>query len=145
MSPHVTNVEEPVFDTCSPEELEIETNTITDDSLYFLETALADDCEEEAWEELFEDDENVEEVTDGSHQENPLGAGEEKPLYHGARITLGVSLLLIITFVMRHQLSGTALKGVKGLSWFLYVPGFNIIRGITIDYVHGTLLGVVKC
>ena len=34
--------------------------------------------------------------------------------------------------------------GVKGLSWFLYVPGFNIIRGIAIDYMHGTLLGVVK-
>lgn len=23
-------------------------------------------------------------------------------------------------------------KGVKGLSWFLYVPGFNIIRGIAL-------------
>ena len=26
----------------------------------------------------------------------------------------------------------------------MYVPGFNIIRGIAIDYMHGTLLGVVK-
>ena len=35
-------------------------------------------------------------------------------------------------------------KGVGGLSWFLYVPGFDLIRGIAIDYMHGTLLGVVK-
>ena len=35
-------------------------------------------------------------------------------------------------------------KGVKGLSWFLYVPAFNLIRGTAIDYMHGTLLGVVK-
>lgn len=35
-------------------------------------------------------------------------------------------------------------KGVRGLSWFLYVPGFDIIRGVAIDYMHGTLLGVVK-
>lgn len=50
-------------------------------------------------EETFEDDENVEETTD-DHQ--------EKSLYHGARITRGVNLLLIITFAIRHQLSGTA-------------------------------------
>ena len=37
-----------------------------------------------------------------------------------------------------------SVKGVKGLSWFLYVPGFNIIREIAIDCTHGTLLGVVK-
>lgn len=41
--------------------------------------------------------------------EDPLGERKEKPLYHGARITLGVSLLLIITFAIRHQISGTAL------------------------------------
>lgn len=35
-------------------------------------------------------------------------------------------------------------KGVRGLSWFLFVPGFDIIRGVAIDYMHGTLLGVVK-
>ena len=117
MSPHVTNVEEPVFEMCSPEELEIETNIIPDNSLHLLggEIAFADDREEETWEELFEDDENVEEATDGGHQENPLGEGEEKPLYHGARITLGVSLLLIITFAMCHQLSGTALMDLLTL------------------------------
>ena len=57
----------------------------------------------------------MEEATDGGHQENPLGEGEEKSLYHGARITLGVSLLLIITFAMRHQLSGTALMDLLTL------------------------------
>ena len=38
----------------------------------------------------------------------------------------------------------TPVKGVRGLSWFLHVPGFDIIRGTAIDYMHGTLLGVVK-
>ena len=36
------------------------------------------------------------------------------------------------------------MRGGKGLNWFLYVPGYNIIKGIAIDYMHGTLLGVVK-
>lgn len=35
-------------------------------------------------------------------------------------------------------------KGVKGLSWFFYVLVFNLIWGIIIDYMYGTLLGVVK-
>ena len=80
MSSHVTNFEEAVFDMCSREEPETETNIIPDNSLYLLdgEIAFADDREEETWEELFEDDENLEETTD-DYQENPLGKGEEKP------------------------------------------------------------------
>lgn len=35
-------------------------------------------------------------------------------------------------------------KGVKGFSWCVVIPKFDIIRGIAIDYMHGTLLGVVK-
>ena len=35
-------------------------------------------------------------------------------------------------------------KGVKGYSWFMFVPKFDIIRGVAIDYMHSTLLGVVK-
>lgn len=35
-------------------------------------------------------------------------------------------------------------KGVKGLSWFMFVPKFDIIRSVAIDYMHATLLGVVK-
>lgn len=34
--------------------------------------------------------------------------------------------------------------GVKGFSWFMFVPKFDIIRGCAIDYMHATLLGVVK-
>ena len=118
MSSHVTNVEEPAFDMYSPEELEIETNIILDITLliYLMvkQHLLMTVRRKHAWEELLENDENVEETTD-DHQENPLGEGKEKPLYHGARITLGVSLLLIITFVIRHQLSGTALMDLLTL------------------------------
>ena len=35
-------------------------------------------------------------------------------------------------------------KGVKGFSWFMFVPKFDVIRGVAIDYMHSTLLGVVK-
>ena len=34
--------------------------------------------------------------------------------------------------------------GVKGYSWFMFVPGFDIIKGIGIDYMHCVLLGVTK-
>lgn len=34
--------------------------------------------------------------------------------------------------------------GVKGFSWFMFIPRFDIIRGVAVDYMHGTLLGVVK-
>ena len=34
--------------------------------------------------------------------------------------------------------------GVKGFSWFMFVPKFDIRRGVAVDYMHGTLLGVVK-
>ena len=34
--------------------------------------------------------------------------------------------------------------GVKGFSWLLLLPKYDIIRGTAIDYMHGTLLGVLK-
>ena len=34
--------------------------------------------------------------------------------------------------------------GVKGYSWFMFVPGFDIIKGVGIDYMHCVLLGVTK-
>ena len=37
-----------------------------------------------------------------------------------------------------------SVNGVKGYSWFMFVPKFDIIRGVAIDYMHSTLLGVVK-
>jgi len=38
----------------------------------------------------------------------------------------------------------SSVKGVKGYSWFMFIPKFDIIRGVAIDYMHITLLGVVK-
>ena len=35
-------------------------------------------------------------------------------------------------------------KGVKGYSWFTFIPKFDIIKGVAIDSMHSTLLGVVK-
>ncbi|XP_066925533.1 uncharacterized protein [Clytia hemisphaerica] len=35
-------------------------------------------------------------------------------------------------------------KGIKGLSWSMTLPRFNVINGLGIDYLHNTLLGVVK-
>ena len=35
-------------------------------------------------------------------------------------------------------------KGVKGLSWSIYFPKFDVISGTVIGYMHSVLLGVVK-
>lgn len=35
-------------------------------------------------------------------------------------------------------------NGVKGPSWLICFPKFNIVNGIAIDYMHGLLLGVQK-
>ena len=34
--------------------------------------------------------------------------------------------------------------GVKGLTWCMYFPKFDVIRGMAIDYMHAVLLGVLK-
>jgi len=34
--------------------------------------------------------------------------------------------------------------GVQGYSWFMFIPGFDIIKGIAVDYIHCVLLGVTK-
>lgn len=34
--------------------------------------------------------------------------------------------------------------GVKGYSWFMFIPGFDMIKGISVDYMHCVLLGVTK-
>lgn len=34
--------------------------------------------------------------------------------------------------------------GVKGLTWMMYFPGFDIIKGMRIDYMHAVLIGVQK-
>ena len=35
-------------------------------------------------------------------------------------------------------------KGVKGMTWSMLIPGFNIIYGVAIDYMHCVLLGITK-
>jgi len=40
--------------------------------------------------------------------------------------------------------SNAVAHGIKGPSWFILFPKFNIIDGVAIDYMHGVLLGVQK-
>lgn len=42
------------------------------------------------------------------------------------------------------QRSGKPANGVRGHSWFLFVPKFHIIENVAIDYMHRLVLGVVK-
>ncbi|XP_062566984.1 uncharacterized protein LOC134229281 isoform X2 [Saccostrea cucullata] len=44
----------------------------------------------------------------------------------------------------QHIVMGKPVKGIKGPSWLFFVPNFNIVSGIAIDYMHGVLLGVQK-
>ena len=37
-----------------------------------------------------------------------------------------------------------AVFGVKGDSWALHLPKFDVVNGVGIDYLHNTLLGVTK-
>lgn len=37
-----------------------------------------------------------------------------------------------------------SVNGVKGLTWFSYVPNFDIVRGVAVDYMHCVLLGCMK-
>ena len=37
-----------------------------------------------------------------------------------------------------------AVKGVKGMIWSMFFPGFDIISGVAIDYMHCVLLGITK-
>ena len=38
----------------------------------------------------------------------------------------------------------STVKGVKGVIWSMFLPGFDIITGVTIDYMHCVLLGITK-
>ena len=83
------------------------------------EITFGDDCDEETWEDSWEEDENFKDST--KHEENQNSGradGDQQEqflLYPGAKITLGMSMLLIITFSMRHQLSGNALADLLTL------------------------------
>lgn len=38
----------------------------------------------------------------------------------------------------------SSVKGVKGMAWCMFLPCFDVINGVTIDYMHCILLGVTK-
>lgn len=40
--------------------------------------------------------------------------------------------------------TNSVVKGVKGMIWSMFLPGFDIITGVTIDYMHCVLLGITK-
>lgn len=45
---------------------------------------------------------------------------------------------------LEQRKTGYSVNGVKGPSWLTFSPNFNIVKGISIDYMHGVLLGVQK-
>ena len=49
------------------------------------------------------------------HSEDQNDSKKDKPLYHGSRLTLSLSVLLIATFVMRHGLSGESVADLLTL------------------------------
>ena len=73
----------------------------------------------ETWKEdqttTFADDFLEEIEMTSNKDEDPLVKAAEKPLYSGARLTLGISMLLIVTFAVRHGLSGVALSDLLTL------------------------------
>ena len=94
------------------------------------EQVFADDYEmdTDTWEEEYQGGEEAFEIADESavdeaSDEETQQSGDQKGretksenlLYAGAKSTFGMSLLLIITFAMRHQLSGTALADLLTL------------------------------
>lgn len=45
---------------------------------------------------------------------------------------------------LEQRKTGYSVNGVKGPSWLTFFPNFNIVKGISIDYMHSVLLGVQK-
>ncbi len=40
--------------------------------------------------------------------------------------------------------TGTRVNGFKGTTWAMFVPGYDLVRGTAIDYMHQVLLGVTR-
>ena len=45
-------------------------------------------------------------------------------MFEGARLTLGVSMLLVITFAMRHSITGVALADLLLIEVHLFSPNY---------------------
>ena len=74
---------------------------------------IAEDLEENRMNELLEPDES--ESLDSFVKITELFSSHNPPLYAGSLVTFSVSLLLIITFAMRHNLNGLALADLLTL------------------------------
>jgi len=44
----------------------------------------------------------------------------------------------------RLEKSYAPVSGVREYSWFMFIRGFDIIKGVAVDYMHCVLLGVTK-
>ena len=97
---------------------------VSDEILMTSEPALYTDCAQDDPDDLFADDflDDMETYTDEetdemSASENHDGCKEssDNPLYPGCRLSLGISMLLIVTFCIRHALSGVALSDLLTL------------------------------
>ena len=74
---------------------------------------IAEDLEENRMNELLEPDES--ESLDSFVKITELSSSHNAPLYAGSLVTFSLSLLLIITFAMRHNLTGLALADLLTL------------------------------
>lgn len=74
---------------------------------------ISDDWDENRMDEQLETDES--ESLDGFVKIYELSSSCDSPLYAGSPVTFSVSLLLIITFAMRHNLTGLALADLLTL------------------------------
>ena len=74
---------------------------------------IAEDLEENRMNELLEPDES--DSLDSSVKITELSSSHDPPLYAGSPVKFSVSLLLIITFAMRHNLTGLALADLLTL------------------------------
>lgn len=67
--------------------------------------------EDEDWKEP----ENLEDILFTDEKENHATKTQDRPLYDGCPITVGVSMLLIMTVAMRHGMTGEALQDILTL------------------------------
>lgn len=100
-----------------------DTHCILDSQLDFLDDPALSTCnianqdldESELEENLEDEDKQESDNLDSSVKITELCSTQDSPLYAGSPVTFSVSLLLIITFAMRHGLTGLALADLLTL------------------------------
>ena len=83
-----------------------------------------DDTSEE---QLMEEIRNMEAKEENENQNANLQA---TPIYPGARITVGISALLVMAVVLRHSLTGQALNDILKLIWLHCLGSSEALRSI---------------